>query len=409
MARERGATNVARLEAVDADGLVDLLIVSLDNAGVGPLLDDLQRLPDLRVTFAPQGVLALRPPAGEAPDQVRDVEPRSPIEVFLSALQSVGSWKGFLGYAFLSGVVVWIGLFTNTPYLLTAAMLIAPYAGPAMNVAVATARGDRGLIARGGARYFAGLAVGIATCAALTLLFDLKIPTTLMVETSQLSTVAVLLPLAAGAAGALNLSQSERSSLVSGAATGMLVAASLAPATGIVGMAAVLGRGDMVVSALQVLALQIVAINLAGALVFRAFGLAPQGPRYTRGDGRTVVLSLAVTVLAIAALLTWQLSTRPDLQHASRAQRAAEVVSEVVSGSPVAKLVEANVRFTRAEIPGQETLLGVLYVQRTTQAAPSDGDIARQLRGAIGRRLRERGFHVTPLVDITVLAPPEAP
>lgn len=55
-----------------------------------------------------------------------------------------------------------------------------------------------------------------------------------MLQNSQISIAAVLLPLAAGAAGALNLFQSERSSLVSGAATGMLVAASLAPPAGII-------------------------------------------------------------------------------------------------------------------------------------------------------------------------------
>ena len=61
--------------------------------------------------------------------------------------------------------------------------------------------------------------------------------------------------IAAGAAGAINLMQSERSSLVSGAATGMLVAASLAPPAGIIGMAAAIGRWDMAVSGLFLLLL----------------------------------------------------------------------------------------------------------------------------------------------------------
>jgi uncharacterized membrane protein len=137
--------------------------------------------------------------------------------------QSVGSWKGFLGYAAVAGFVVWIGLYTNTTYLLVAAMLIAPFAGPAMNVAIATARGDRQLLWRSIVRYFAALAVTIAVAAALSLILRQDIATSLMIERSQISSVAVLLPLAAGAAGALNLVQSDRSSLVSGAATGMYV------------------------------------------------------------------------------------------------------------------------------------------------------------------------------------------
>ncbi len=152
----------------------------------------------------------------------------------MAGLQSVGSWKGFLGYAAAAGVVVWIGLYTNTSYLLVAAMLIAPFAGPAMNLAIATARGDITLLKRSLIRYFSALLVTILVALALSLILRQEIPTNQMVQTSELSSVALLLPLAAGAAGALNLVQSQRSSLVSGASVGMLVAASLAPPAGLV-------------------------------------------------------------------------------------------------------------------------------------------------------------------------------
>ncbi|MDV2994536.1 MAG: hypothetical protein N4J56_004190 [Chroococcidiopsis sp. SAG 2025] len=95
--------------------------------------------------------------------------------------------------------------------------------------------------------------------------------------------MAVLLSLAAGAAGALNLVQSQRSSLVSGASVGMLVAASLAPPAGLVGMAVAIGRWDMATSGLFVLLLQLVGINLTAAILFRVFGLSVQGSRYRRG------------------------------------------------------------------------------------------------------------------------------
>ena len=127
----------------------------------------------------------------------------------------MGSWTGFLGYATAAGVVAWIGLFTNTVYLLTAAMLIAPYAGPAMNAAIATARGDAGLLQRNLLRYLASLALTITVAGVLSLLSRQQVATEQMVQVSQLSSTSVLLPLVAGAAGALNLVQSERNSLVS--------------------------------------------------------------------------------------------------------------------------------------------------------------------------------------------------
>lgn len=360
------------------------------------------------MTLLPSGVMALHPPSEQAAEQVTQVEFRSPVEVFLSGLQSVGSWKGFLGYAAVAGIVVWIGLYTNTSYLLTAAMLIAPFAGPAMNFAMATARGDRKLLGRSILRYFAALAVTIAIAAILSWLFGQAIATPQMIERSQVSSVALLLPLAAGAAGALNLIQSERSSLVSGAATGMLVAASLAPPAGVVGMSMAIGRWDLAVSGVFLLLLQLCGINLSAALLFRGFGLSTRGARYTRGKKAVFPITLAITGLAVVGLLTWQLANPPNLERASRAQRANAEIQNVVEQEAAAQLVEANVRFTRSNISGQNTLLSEVYVQRSPDTTEPDSVIRDRLIQAIQNQLMAEGFNVTPLVEVSVLSPPNS-
>jgi hypothetical protein len=201
LAGQYDGMNLATFGAQGKDGPVDLANVHVSNDKVELLLDELQQLPELNVTVIPRGVITLQPPASDAPQQVIDVNPRSPLEIFFSGLQSIGSWKGYLGYAAAASVIVWIGLFTNTIYLLTASMLIAPFAGPAMNAAVSTARGDWVLLYRSLLRYFAALALTIVLAALLSLVLDQKIATTLMISTSQLSSVSVLLPLVAGAAG----------------------------------------------------------------------------------------------------------------------------------------------------------------------------------------------------------------
>ncbi|BAY65634.1 hypothetical protein NIES22_57410 [Calothrix brevissima NIES-22] len=470
IAESHNGTNLSQIEAKSSDEAIDLVIVHLSNHKVGQFIEELQDLPKVHITLIPTGVLALKPPPEEAAQQVKDVEERSPIEVFLSSLQSVGSWRGFLGYAALAGVVVWIGLYTNTTYLLVAAMLIAPFAGPAMNTAIATARGDRQLLKRSLLRYFAALAVTIAIAWLLSLVLGQQIATSLMIERSQLSAVAVLLPLAAGAAGALNLMQSERSSLVSGAATGMLVAASLAPPAGIVGMASAIGRWEMVTTGLFLLLLQLCGINLSGkgrgqeaegrrefwllssvrdrreqgfktpterrfsgsrsggvespsernllpsafvllpsstaSLLFRTFGLSTQATRYQRGKKGVFRFSMAITVIALVGLLTWQFSNSPNLEQSSRAQRANAEVQKAVEQVGLAKLVESNVRFTRANISGQNTLLSVVYVQRQPGVSESSEEIRSRLTQAIQTHLLNQGFNVTPLVDVSVLELP---
>lgn len=405
IAKSHNAANVAQFEAKGSDEPIDLAIVHVSNRQVEKLLAQLQDLPSLHITLLPTGVMALQPPAKEAPQQVTNVEERSPIEIFLSGLQSVGSWRGFLGYAAVAGFVVWIGLYTNTSYLLVAAMLIAPFAGPAMNTAIATARGDRILLGRSLLRYFAALAVTIATTYLLSLILQQEIPTSLMIDSSQVSAVAVLLPLTAGAAGVLNLVQSDRSSLVSGAAAGMLVAASLAPPAGIVGMATALGRWDLVINGLFLLLLQLGGINLSASLLFRIYGLSTQGTRYQRGQKWVTRSALAITVIALIGLLTWQFSNSPNLERSSRAQRANAEVKNAVEQVGLAQLVESNVRFPRPNIDGDNTLLTVVYVQRKPGVKQSDEEISNRIKRAVQKRLQQQEFNVTPLIDVTVLEP----
>ncbi|MEA5565298.1 DUF389 domain-containing protein [Anabaena sp. UHCC 0399] len=400
--------NLAQFAGNNSEEPIDVVMVHVSNRRVDELFAKLQNLPKVHITLLPSGVMPLRPPASEAPQQVKDVEARSSIEVFLAGLQSVGSWQGFLGYAVVAGIVVWIGLYTNTVFLLVAAMLIAPFAGPAMNTAIATARGDWQLLWRSLVRYFSALAVTILTTWLLSLILQQEIATSLMIERSQLSAVAVFLPLAAGAAGALNLVQSEQNSLVSGAATGMLVAASLAPPTGIVGMASAIGRWDMVTDSMFLLFLQLCGINLSASLLFRMFGLSTQGSRYQRGNKNIFRSGLIVTIIALCVLLTVQFINSPSLQRSTIAQRANSELQEVVKQINVAQLVESNVRFTRPNIKGQDTLLCVVYVQRRQGVTEPAAAIRSRLTQAIQKRLLQEDFNFTPLVDVIVLEQPES-
>ena len=407
VAKAHKGIHLSRFEANNESEPVEIAIVHMANSRVEDLLHELESVPDLQVSLFPQGVITLKPPPSEAPDQVIDVKQRSPLEVFLSGLQSVGSWWGFLSYAALAGVVVWIGLFTNTSYLLVAAMLIAPFAGPAMNLAIATARGDSALVGRSLLRYFAAITVTIAVSALLSWLLQQEVATQMMLDISKVSAVSVLLPLSAGAAGGIHLIQSERSSLVSGAAVGLLVAASLAPPTGIVGMALAMQRYDLIQGAAYLLLIQLAGINLSATLVFRLRGMSIEGARYKRGKKRLLPISLTITGLALGALLLWQFSNPPELQRPSTAQEANAVVQQVVNQHQEVYLVNAEISFTRAQIPGQHTLLCQIYVQKKEDVALADSVIQADLRRDIRERLMEEGFNVTPLIQVNVFDSPK--
>lgn len=396
----QGAMNAYLFEtARPPDGVV--AVAHVPNGAVEAIVERVQQLEEHHITLLPLPAIVLKPPADEAPDEVTDVGLLSPLEVFLAGMQSVGAWRGFLGYAMVAGVVVWIGLFTEVSFLLVAAMLIAPYAGPAMIAAMATSRGDSRLLARSLLRYAASLLVSIAVCFVLSVAMGQEIATTLMVSISELSSIEMLIPLSAGVAGALGLIQSERASLVSGAAIGLLVAVSLAPPAGVVGMAAAIGRWDLVLGAGFKLLLTIVGINVSGAVVFYLAGLRPKGTRYQRGKAGTAIAAFTVFALIAGGLVTWQLIESPDLQHSTRAQRAAAEIARVVGDDTRLVLLESDVRFASADEAERNTLLADILVRTV---APQTSDMEAEVRQTIRTALEDR-FGVRPLVSVRFMDP----
>lgn len=406
VAQDHEAQNLAMWSGKDGESAVELISASFSNQRVQSLIETLQDLSEIHITYIPTGALALYPPYEEAPDQVTNVKQRSPIEIFLDGLQSIGSWPGFLSYAVLGAVTAWIGLFTDTVVLLIAAMLIAPFAGPAMTLALASAHGDLHLLRRSLIRYFVALGVAILVAMAMSALLRQDVATSQMVAAAKVSAVAALIPLIAGAAGAMTLVQSERSSLVSGTATGLLVAATLAPPAAVVGMAVVIREWSMAMSGIFLLLLQLTGIQLGGSLVFRYFGeVTHKTTRYNRGNARVFPASLVVSGLVLAGLLFWQFTGSPDLFRATREQRTRATIQDIVSSSGVAHLVEANARFTQPNISNQNTLLVIVYVQKDKDSELSTEQIDQMLTEQIEERLTST-YQVTPLVDVQVFTVP---
>jgi uncharacterized membrane protein len=392
------------------DGSQEKVILHVANNQVGRLLDDLSAVPDGQITLDQSEILTLIPPDEEVTNRIVQVKKRSPMEVWLNGLQSIGSWKSFLSYAVAAGLVVWIGLLTNTVYLLVAAMLIAPFGGPAMNASLATASGDLDLLRSSVQRYAAGLLTLIVTAWLVSLIWQLDQVTNLAMSVSQLSATAVLLPLITGGIGAMNLIEPEGSSLVPGTAVGLLVAASLAPPAGVAGMALALQQWTLLVNSLFVLALQLVSINFAGALMFRFYGgLTPEGSRYQRGRRLTFIASLSLSLLAGIGLLWLQFQDAPSFQRSTQAQRAATEAAQVVKESELATFVSANFEFTDPARDSEETLLGILYVARRPDVALPTEEIEVELMRQVQARLLEQGFNATPLISVNVLTGPGQP
>jgi uncharacterized hydrophobic protein (TIGR00271 family) len=329
----------------------NVFYIYLPNKKVNDFLKEIDEFEKPEITLIPRGVIVLYPPASDSPDQVADVQPKSSLEIYLGGIQSVGSMFGLIGYSFVAGIIVWIGLFTSTSYLLVAAMLVAPFAGPAMNAALATASGKMDLLRSSLSRYAIAIGIGILTSFMLTVIFPLVALTPLMEQISQVSKFAILLPLVSGFAGAINICQSERDSLVSGAAVGILVAASLAPPVGLVGAGIYMMDWQVVFSGLFRILLQLFGIHLAATLVFYFYGkVTPQGVRFLKGSKKSGLITTFVVITGIVAMMFWQFSQPPYLRKASMNTELVEELNGELKKMDYIKVLNRNVTFSNVEV-----------------------------------------------------------
>lgn len=399
--------NLSQVAAHTPDENKHLIIANISNGKVSALVRGLSQIPSAQVTLVPIGVFAFRFETAQIPDQVTDIELLSPIEVFLNALQSIGSVKGFVGYAAAGGMLIWLGLFLNSVVLLIAGMLISPFASPAMNAAIALTRGDMKLLRHSLLRYTLAIGVGVAVSVALSVGFGLTIVTQQMESNSEISDMAMLIPLVVGVGAALSLIQSQSSSLISGTVAGLLAAASLGPPVALLGIGAVVNEWGIVRSAAFIIVLQLLGINLGGMVILRLANLQPGRAHYDRGKPWLFYAGLTITVVALSAMFVLQRLDPVDLQRASVTQEAAVVIQTVVQDYEAANLIELQTRFTRTDIEGQHTLLVVLYVQPVADTDRTDQQIAAELRQQIRDELATQEYDITTLIDVSVLSPAE--
>ncbi|GHA77137.1 DUF389 domain-containing protein [Pontibacter akesuensis] len=399
IAKEHNGKNL-QLQPLE-DG--ELLTLHLNNQKVSSFLESISKYEDAEITLIPRGIITLYPPQGEAPDQVADVSLRSPIEIFLGGIQSVGSKKGMLIYSAAGGILVWVGLYTGTVYLLVAAMLVSPFAGPAMNAALAAAAGKMQLLKQSLMRYFMAIGTGILVTFLLSFFIDQKFATPLMVSVSHISQMSILLPIVAGLAGGVNLISSERDSLVPGAAVGVLVAASLAPPTGLIGMAVNFGNWQLVRSGVFLLLLQLAVIQLTAALIFRYMGkVTTNGVRFADGKAYVFKLSLAVSTLLVAGLLYWQYAGQPGLQKGSVNVQIASVIRTELNKMEGIEPIEVNARFTRGTLPNLNPVICEVYLYKRNDAM-TDEEVKKLVSEVLYARVKAEDWNADPMFSITVL------
>ncbi len=364
----------------------------LDNRKVQDFFE-MNEAQEAEIVLNPHGVLPMHPPSDQAPGQVVDVSMRSPVEIFLSGLQSIGSWGSLIGYAIASAVVAFIGLYTDVIFLLTASMLIAPFAGPVMNAALAGAAGELTLLGNSLFRYVVAIFVSVVASFLLSLLMKIEVLPPLADSLSRLSHINLLLPLFAGFAGALSIINSERNNLVSGAGVGILVAASLAPPAVILGMTIYTGGVSALLVNLYKLLLQMFGIQLAASLVFRYWGkVNVKGARFHKGRNSVFVVSLVLTLTALIAMGYLQYNDRPLFQRTYLAYEVNKTSSKFFSEQKKMQVIDFEATVTDEKSEGRNITYCQIILYSKEGSPETEDMLGDELVTALSKKFPELLF-----------------
>lgn len=216
--------------------------------------------------------------------------------VYSSKLNAV-----YLTMAALSTLVVIVGLLKNNPAVIIGAMVIAPFLGPNVALALSNVLADKKL----GLDAFKTLIAGIVVVLILSVIFgfvvdvDPLIPE--IVSRTQPDMWDVLLALASGAAGVLAFTTGASTAVI-----GVMVAVALLPPLAVFGL--LLGSGDMTIAggALLVFLTNIICINLAGVATFLIQGVKPRTWWEAKKAKKATQLSIGywiITLIILAILI----------------------------------------------------------------------------------------------------------
>jgi uncharacterized hydrophobic protein (TIGR00271 family) len=212
----------------------------------------------------------------------------------LGSGDTVGKRSGFLIMLTLAGIVAIAGVLTDSTATVIGAMIIAPLGTPILAIGLGIVTGHLSLVVRSILWVLAGLVIVIV----LGLLFSLFVSTPQSLETnSQVvgrtspSFMDLVAALATGFAGGFAMCRKDLSAVLPGVA----IAISLVPPLGVVGVCAGQGLWADALGALWLFLSNVVALVIAGSIVFTIAG-------YARDPGSSPVANRRRAYLIVTAL-----------------------------------------------------------------------------------------------------------
>lgn len=192
-------------------------------------------------------------------------------ELYSDIVDSARLSSTFIFMTILSTLVVAVGLEKNSVAVIIGAMVIAPFLGPNVALALSTSLADKVLAGNAIKTMGAGVAIVAALASTWGFIFETSSLIPEISARTQVGILDIIVALASGCAGVLAFTTGAPTAVI-----GVMVAVALLPPLTVCGM--MLGTGSFVeaLGALLLFCANVICINLAGVLTFYFQGVTPR-------------------------------------------------------------------------------------------------------------------------------------
>ena len=211
----------------------------------------------------------------------------------------------YLAMVVLSTMVAAIGLHTDNVAVIIGAMVIAPFLGPNVALALSTCLADYELGKNGLKTLVVGVATAFLLAAAIGVFMPVDPSGTEIASRTRASISDIVLALASGAAGVLAFTTGVAATVI-----GVMVAVALLPPLTVSGL--LLGAGQLhgAFFAFLLFMTNIICINLSGIVTLLLRGISPRtwwaADRAKKSTRNALIIWSATLGLLIAVILIWQ-------------------------------------------------------------------------------------------------------
>ncbi len=225
-------------------------------------------------------------------------------ELFSDVVESTKLNNVFILMMVLSTVVVAIGLLNNNVAVIIGAMVIAPFLGPNVALALSSVLAEKKLGMDAMKTLIAGGAIVVFLAAAMGLLLDVDPGVAEISSRTGIGFADIILALASGAAGVLAFTTGASAAVI-----GVMVAVALLPPLTVFGLMVGSGEYELATGAFLLFSANIICVNLAGIGTFLFQGVSPRtwyaADKAKKAIRKSLVLWIVTLALLAAVIFLW--------------------------------------------------------------------------------------------------------